>query len=470
MRKRGTGADFRKLRNLTKEGKNYRIVRPQRRGRGDEIGMEAKRRMTEGPIAGHILRFAWPILLGNVFQQLYNVADTLIVGNLLGNKALAAVSSTGSLVFLMISLFSGISLGAGVVISRYFGARETKNMRLAVHTDLCFGLAAGVFLTVAGTLLTPKILVLMDTPADVMELSVAYLQTYYAGAVGLVMYNTCTGIMQAVGDSRHPLQYLIISSCLNVVLDIVMITAFHLGVRGAALATIMAQFVSVVLCLIRLLRVREEYRVSVKELRVDWGMLKTILRFGLPSGLQNSIIAIANVVVQSNINYFGEMAMAGCGAYSKVEGFGFLPINSFTMALTTFVGQNLGAGEYDQIWASVLHPLRRGHRRDHIPPVALPHPRLHRRAGGHRHRRPAGARVLALLLPPGVQSRRLRRPARGGKGRGAHGHDAGLLVRGPRHHPGDPDPHFSGRGRHPLGLPLHLEPQHHRPAPLLLQG
>lgn len=348
LKKGRTRADFRKLRDLTKEGKDYRIVRPQWRGRGDEIGMEAKRRMTEGPIAGHILRFAWPILLGNVFQQLYNVADTLIVGNLLGNKALAAVSSTGSLVFLMISLFSGISLGAGVVISRYFGAREIKNMRLAVHTDLCFGLAAGVFLTIAGTLLTPKILVLMDTPADVMELSVAYLQTYYAGAVGLVMYNTCTGIMQAVGDSRHPLQYLIISSCLNVVLDIVMITAFHLGVRGAALATIMAQFVSVVLCLIRLLRVREEYRVSVKELRVDWGMLKTILRFGLPSGLQNSIIAIANVVVQSNINYFGEMAMAGCGAYSKVEGFGFLPINSFTMALTTFVGQNLGAGEYDR--------------------------------------------------------------------------------------------------------------------------
>ena len=310
--------------------------------------METKTRMTEGPIAGNILRFAWPILLGNLFQQLYNVADSLIVGKLLGNKALAAVSSTGSLVFLMISLFSGISLGAGVVISRHFGAKEREDMRLAVHTDLCFGLAAGVMLTILGMTLTPKLLVLMDTPADVLELSVRYLRTYYAGAVGLVLYNTCTGIMQAVGDSRHPLEYLIISSCLNVVLDIVLIVFVKSDVSSAALATIIAQFISAVLCLVRLFRVREDYRVRLKELRFDLNKLKMILRYGLPSGLQNSIIAIANVVVQSNINFFGEMAMAGCGAYSKVEGFGFLPINSFTMALTTFVGQNLGAGEHER--------------------------------------------------------------------------------------------------------------------------
>jgi putative MATE family efflux protein len=302
--------------------------------------------MTEGPIGKKILRFAWPLFLGNLFQQLYNIADTLIVGNLLGNTALAAVSSTGSLVFLLISLFSGISIGAGVVISRYFGARDVKNMRLAIHTDITFGIAAGLLVTAIGVLLSPHILALMGTPDEVMPQSVAYLRVYFAGALGLVMYNVCTGIMQAVGDSRHPLQYLIISSCLNVVLDIVMITVFHLGVGGAALATIMAQFISMVLCLIRLLRVKEEYRVSPREFGLHWSMLGTILRYGLPSGLQNSIIALANVVVQSNINYFGEMAMAGSGAYSKVEGFGFLPINSFTMALTTYVGQNLGAKEY----------------------------------------------------------------------------------------------------------------------------
>jgi putative MATE family efflux protein len=310
--------------------------------------MDSKDRMTEGSIAGKMIRFAWPLLLGNLFQQLYNVADTLIVGNLLGNTALAAVSSTGSLIFLLISMFSGISIGAGVVISRYFGARDTRNMRLAVHTDLTFGVLAGIIVTIIGVALSPAILRWMDTPQEVMGQSVIYLRVYFGGALGLIMYNTCTGIMQAVGDSRHPLQYLIISSCLNVVLDIVMITVFHMGVGGAALATILAQFVSMVLCLIRLFRVKEEYRASVRELGLHWGMLFTILRYGLPSGLQNSIIALANVVVQSNINYFGEMAMAGCGAYSKVEGFGFLPINSFTMALTTFVGQNLGAREYER--------------------------------------------------------------------------------------------------------------------------
>lgn len=310
--------------------------------------MNSQNSMTEGPIAKSILNFAGPILLGNIFQQLYNIADTLIVGNLLGNKALAAVSSTGSLVFLLISLFSGISIGAGVVISHYFGAKDVPDMRLAIHTDLCFGLAAGVLLTAAGVAISPQLLIWMDTPAEVLPQSVEYLQVYFAGALGLVLYNTCTGIMQAVGDSRHPLQYLVISSCLNVVLDIVMISVFHMGVGGAAFATILAQFISMILCLARLLRVKENYRVSMRELGFHWGMLKMILANGLPSGLQNSIIALANVVVQSNINYFGEMAMAGSGAYSKIEGFGFLPINSFTMALTTFVGQNLGAKEYER--------------------------------------------------------------------------------------------------------------------------
>ena len=310
--------------------------------------IESADRMTEGSIAGKILRFAWPLFLGNLFQQLYNIADTLIVGNLLGNTSLAAVSSTGSLIFLLVSLFSGIAIGAGVVIARYFGAKDTANMRIAVHTNLLFGFIAGSIVTAIGVILSPQILKWMDTPADVLVQSTTYLRVYFSGAVGLVMYNTCTGIMQAVGDSRHPLQFLIISSCLNVVLDITMISVFHMGVGGAALATILAQFISMILCLIRLFRVKEDYRISLKELRVDFSMLKQMLRYGLPSGLQNSIIAIANVVVQSNINYFGEMAMAGCGAYSKVEGFGFLPINSFTMALTTFVGQNLGAKEYDR--------------------------------------------------------------------------------------------------------------------------
>lgn len=319
--------------------------------------------MTEGPIGQQLIRFALPLFLGNLFQQLYNIADTLIVGNLLGSTALAAVSSTGSLVFLLISLFSGVAMGAGVVISRYFGAGDVPRMRRAVHTAMAFGLTAGVVVTVVGVLLSPQILIWMDTPAEVMAQSVAYLRVYFAGALGMVLYNTCMSILQAVGDSRHPLEYLIVSSCLNVVLDLVMIAGFHLGVGGAALATILAQFTSVVLCLLRLTRVKEDYRVNWRELRFHREELKLVVRCGLPSGLQNSIISLANVVVQSNINAFGEMAMAGCGAYSKVEGFGFLPITSFIMALTTFVSQNLGAREYDRakrgarlgiLWAMLL--------------------------------------------------------------------------------------------------------------------
>ena len=308
----------------------------------------AEVRMTEGPIAKQLISFAVPLLLGNLFQQLYNTADALIVGNLLGNSALAAVTGTGTLVFLLVGFFGGISMGAGVVVSRFFGSRETEKMRAAIHTNIAFGLAAGGFLTVVGMLFTPQVLRWMGTPEGVMPQAAAYIRTYFAGSVGLVMYNQCQGIMQAVGDSRHPLYYLVTSSVTNVALDILLIAGLGMGVEGAALATILSQFVSVALCLRRLMGIPSEYQVRWREVRFDGEMTRLILQYGLPSGLQNSVIALANVVVQSNINAFGEMAMAGCGAYSKVEGFAFLPITSFTAAITTFVGQNLGAEEFDR--------------------------------------------------------------------------------------------------------------------------
>ena len=304
--------------------------------------------MTEGSIWRRITAFALPILLGNLFQQMYNTADSLIVGNFLGNNALAAVSSTGSLIFMLIGFLSGISIGAGVVIARYFGARQLDEMQTAIHTTAAFGLAAGVLMTLIGVLLSPQILVWMDTPADVMPNSIAYLRIYFWGSLGSVMYNIFVGILQAIGDSKHPLYYLIASSLINVTLDITFIAGFGMGVDGAALATIIAQFVSALLCLSRLVRTRECYRLYLRKIGFQWDMLKRIIRFGLPSGLQNSIIAFANVVVQSNINTFGAMAMAGVGAYSKIEGFGFLPITSFTMALTTFISQNLGARQYER--------------------------------------------------------------------------------------------------------------------------
>ena len=305
-------------------------------------------RMTEGPIPGQILRFAAPLFLGNLFQQLYNTADALIVGNMLGNDALAAVSATGTLVFLVISLFVGIAAGSSVLISRYFGAQDYDKLEKAIHTNVAFSLAAGVLMTVFGVLFTPWMLKAMGTPEDVMDLSVTYIRIFFAGSLGLVLYNGLRGMMQAVGDGKNPLKYLIFCSCLNVVLDIAFIGVFHTGVGGAALATIISQFLSGLLCLRRLLRTDAEYRVDLRKIRFHWPTLKLIVRYGLPSGIQNSVIAIANVVVQSNINAFGTMAVAGCGAYSKVEGFAFLPITSFTISITTFVGQNLGAKEYDR--------------------------------------------------------------------------------------------------------------------------
>ncbi len=305
--------------------------------------------MTEGAVWKKIVFFALPLFLGNLFQQLYNTADSLIVGNFLGENALAAVSSSGNLIFLMVGFFSGIAIGAGVVIACYFGAKNYALVEKAVHTTVAFGLAASAVLTALGVWLTPQILVWMATPENVLSESILYLRTYFMGSAGLIMYNISAGILQAVGDSRHPLYYLIISSFVNIILDIVFITVFGMGVEGAALATILSQFISAIICLTHLMRSKDVYRLSPKKIRFDLPMLKIIVQNGLPAGFQNSIIGIANVVVQSNINSFGSMAMAGCGAYSKIEGFAFLPITSFTMALTTFVGQNLGAKEYARV-------------------------------------------------------------------------------------------------------------------------
>ena len=276
-------------------------------------------------------------------------ADSLIVGNFLGSEALAAVSSSSSLIHLMIGLTNGISMGAGVVISRYFGARDTEKTRGAVHTLLALGICAGLALTLLGVTLSPIILRLMGTPETVLPLSISYFRTYFFGSLAFVMYNACMGILQAVGDSRHPLQYLIISSVINVVLDLLFVGVWGFGVASAALATAISQFTSMALCMIRLTHSDREYRVSLRKIRFDLPLLSEILKNGIPAGLTNSIISIANVVVQSNINAFGPAAMAGCGAHQRVEGFCFLPVQCFNMAISTFVSQNLGANKPDRV-------------------------------------------------------------------------------------------------------------------------
>ena len=311
--------------------------------------MNDRNALTEGVIWKKLLLFALPVLLGNVFQQLYNTIDSLIVGRFLGDEALAAVSSSGSLIFMFVGFFNGVAMGAGVIIARYFGARDYGAMRKAIHTDVAFGLCTGVVLTVLGVVFTPTVLGWMGTPADVLPNSVSYFRFYFCGAVFTVMYNIFVGILHAVGDSKHPLYYLIFSSFVNVVLDLLFVGVFRWGVGAAALATTISQGISALLCCTRLVRFDTPYRLRFREIGFHWPSLKAIVQFGLPSGIQNSVIGMANLVVQSNINAFGTAAMAGCGAYSKLEGFAFLPITCFTQALSTFVGQNLGAHRYDRV-------------------------------------------------------------------------------------------------------------------------
>ena len=305
--------------------------------------------LTEGSIWKKMVFFALPVLLGNIFQQFYNTFDTWVVGNYLGEDALAAVSSSSSLLFMMIGFFNGVAMGAGVIIARYFGAKDYESLRKAVHTDVAFGLAAGVALTIIGVVFSPTILLWMGTPEDVLPQSVSYFRFYFAGAIFTVMYNIFVGILHAVGDSRHPLYYLIFSTGVNVVLDLLFVGVFRYGVGSAAMATTISQGISALLCFWQLVRTTEEYRLNVKQIRFHKDSFLQILRFGLPSGIQNSVIAFANLVVQTNINSFGKAAMAGCGSYSKLEGFAFLPITCFSQALSTFVGQNLGAKKYDRV-------------------------------------------------------------------------------------------------------------------------
>ena len=242
------------------------------------MSTESKTRMTEGSISRKIILFAIPLFFGNLFQQLYNTADSLIVGNFLGSNALAAVSSSGNLIFLMVGFINGIAMGAGVVIARYYGAKNREDLQKVIHTTVAFGLAAGLALTAIGMYLAPKILVLMGTPSDVLPQSVEYFRTYFAGSLGFVMYNIFVGILQSVGDSRHPLIYLIVSSCINVALDLLFIGGLGLGVGAAALATVISQFTSAILCMIHLLRTKEEYRLSIRKIRFDGRVLGEIIR------------------------------------------------------------------------------------------------------------------------------------------------------------------------------------------------
>ena len=305
--------------------------------------------LTEGSVARGMLVFAIPIFFSNLFQQLYNAVDSLIVGNFLGGNALAAVGSSGSLIFLLTGFVNGVSLGAGVLIARHYGAKDSEALKRTVHTTVALGIAASVALTVLGVILTPQILRWMGTPEDVFVNSVVYFRVYFLGSTAVVLYNIGASILQSVGNSRSPMYYLIAASLLNVVLDLLFVGVFHYGVGAAALATIISQAASAFLAFRKLTLSQEDYGVRWRQVRFHAATLRAVVAQGVPSGVQNSVISLANVIVQANINAFGAQAMAGCGAYSKIEGFAFLPVTCFSMALATFVSQNIGAAKLDRV-------------------------------------------------------------------------------------------------------------------------
>ncbi len=310
---------------------------------------DSSKDLTVGSPYKVMIGFAMPILVSQIFQQLYNTADAFVVGQSLGTNALAAVTSSGTLIFLMISFVLGAAMGAGVVISRYFGADNREKVEKAIHTTMALGLISGLVLTAVGVAFTPTFLRWMKTDPEVLPYAIEYFRYYFLGSLAMVMYNACRGVMNAVGDSRRPLYYLVFSSLLNIALDYLFLEGFGWGVWSAAVATVVSQAASVVLCLAHLMKKGRVYSVYLKKLKVDRGMLREIIRFGLPSGVQNSVIAFANVIVQSQINSFGGTATAAFGVHAKIEGFAFLPITSFNMATTTFISQNLGAKKYERV-------------------------------------------------------------------------------------------------------------------------
>lgn len=303
------------------------------------------RDMTSGPIAKQVLMFALPLMVGNIFQMMYNTVDSIVVGNYVSTQALAAVNSTTMIVNMLVFFFNGFSVGAGVVIARHFGARDMEKLHKAIETTIAATFVLCVLFTIIGILCVRPMLRLMSTPDDVFNDATVYLRIYFAGISGLLVYNMGSGILRAVGDTARPLYFLILTSLLNVVLDLWFVLGFHMGIAGVAYATILAQFISAGLTLVLLTRTRDIYRLTWHDLRIDGGILKQIFAVGLPAGVQSVITAFSNVFVQSYINFFGSTCMAGWGAYNKLDQFIMLPMQSMAMAATTFVSQNIGAGQ-----------------------------------------------------------------------------------------------------------------------------
>ena len=304
--------------------------------------------MTEGSIIRHLITFAFPLLIGNIFQQLYNTVDTWVVGNYVSNEAFSAVGTVGPIINMLIGFFLGLSSGAGVVISQYYGAKKHDKVQDTVHTAILMTIILAVIFTFLGIAMAPFMIRFMKTPESVIPESTAYLTIYFSGVIGLMLYNIGSGILRAVGDSQRPFYFLVVSAVLNTVLDLVFVLAFDMGVEGVALATVLAQCTSAVLVMITLMRSDSCIHLSWKKLKIHWNMMKKIIRVGIPAAIQMAITSFSNVFVQSYINFFGADCMSGWTAYGKIDQLLFLPMQSLALASTTFVGQNLGQNQVER--------------------------------------------------------------------------------------------------------------------------
>jgi len=313
--------------------------------------------MTRGNVYSLLIKFSIPLMAGMIFQQLYNTVDSIVVGNYVGKDALAAIGCTTSLINSMIGFFMGLSTGAGVVISQYFGAKDIPNLRKTVHTIMLSMAIAGIFVTAIAILLSPTLLRIMHTPENIIPLSNEYLVIYFEGVIFLLIYNLGSGILRAVGDSKRPLYFLVITSVINVILDLIFVMAFGWGVKGVAYATIISEAISAVMVLYVLFNTEECYKLTLKEMRISSSNLGRILKVGLPGGVQMALTAFSNVFVQSYINAYGPDCMAGWTVYNKVDIFTLIPMQSIALASTTFVGQNYGAQNIKRVKEGVTKAI-----------------------------------------------------------------------------------------------------------------
>lgn len=305
--------------------------------------------LIHGHIAKSIFWFSVPLLIGNLFQQLYNTVDAYVVGNFVSKEALAAVGASSPIINMLIGFFMGLATGAGVIIAQYFGAGDNGRLKKAVHSSAALTLVMSLLLTVIGMIGTNPMLHAIGIPADVFHDSSTYLMIYFAGISFNLIYNMGSGILRAMGDSKRPLYFLIIACIVNIILDFLFVKYLHMGVAGAGYATLIAQAISAILVVIVLVRSEGAHQLFWKQIRFHFPILKKIIMVGLPTGIQQSIVSLSNVIVQSYVNAFGSSVVAGYSATIRIDGFVNLPLQSFNMAVTTFVGQNIGAKQYERV-------------------------------------------------------------------------------------------------------------------------